>query len=262
MLKLEEYIKKRKNEDKINEYELDKRLENARICSNYVFEYFEKYLEEHKDENLTIPENKKVIKYRNQLDGYDDEIIKWLVDLYDNYGNYVNKTMEKLIEKETLFLLFTEESEFRALSYECFPGVVKKHRYLNTDSEMLFKFIKNHQKFQNNRYSTSIDLRELPQKIQKWIEDTYNKYDISLVAFAYVYIIYFYDNQSLWPSKHRHKSRQFTGEYEYDHKAGKNIFNIDGVYTRVSNKPFMRRHKKDLEYLFMFICSCLFGYMT
>ena len=42
---LEEYIIKRKRQDGINEYDLDKRLENTRICVNYVFEYFNNYLE-------------------------------------------------------------------------------------------------------------------------------------------------------------------------------------------------------------------------
>ena len=44
-MKLEEYILKRKTEDGINEFDRDKRAENTRICVNYVFEYFNNYLE-------------------------------------------------------------------------------------------------------------------------------------------------------------------------------------------------------------------------
>lgn len=44
MLSLEGYISKRKIEDKINEYDIDSRNENIRICVNYIFEYFNQYL--------------------------------------------------------------------------------------------------------------------------------------------------------------------------------------------------------------------------
>ena len=34
---LEEYVIKRKREDEINEFDLEKRMENTRICVNYIF---------------------------------------------------------------------------------------------------------------------------------------------------------------------------------------------------------------------------------
>lgn len=43
--KLEEYILKRKTEDGINEFERNKRVENTRICVNYIFEYFNNHPE-------------------------------------------------------------------------------------------------------------------------------------------------------------------------------------------------------------------------
>lgn len=252
LLKLEEYIKKRKKEDGINEFEMAKRLENARICSNYVFEYFEKYLDEHKDENTSIPENRKMIKYRKQLEGYDSVIVDWLVKLYGEYGNYVNKTLGNIIDKDDLFLLYTEESEFRSLSYSCYSDAVKKHRYLRNESEMIFQFVKSYQKYVNNRYSNFVGIEKFPEKIQVWIESTYDKYAVNIVAFAYEYINYFFDTPSIWPPKQRHKSKEPFVEYEYDYKSGKDLFNIDGVYTRISNKPFIKRHKKDLELILMY----------
>ena len=43
-MRLEEYLKKRKEEDGINEYDIEKREENAQICAKYVQEYFNDYL--------------------------------------------------------------------------------------------------------------------------------------------------------------------------------------------------------------------------
>lgn len=36
MLTIEEYIEKRKQEDKLNEFDLDKRLENIKSCVDYI----------------------------------------------------------------------------------------------------------------------------------------------------------------------------------------------------------------------------------
>ena len=44
-MKLEEYIVKRKTEDGINEYDFEHRIQNTQICVNYIFEYFNNYLE-------------------------------------------------------------------------------------------------------------------------------------------------------------------------------------------------------------------------
>jgi hypothetical protein len=45
MMTLEEYIEKRKREDKVNEFDIDSKMDNMRICVNYVFEYFNQYLD-------------------------------------------------------------------------------------------------------------------------------------------------------------------------------------------------------------------------
>lgn len=50
---LEEYVIKRKREDGINEFDLEKRMENTRICVNYIFEYFNNYLDTHPADEKT-----------------------------------------------------------------------------------------------------------------------------------------------------------------------------------------------------------------
>ncbi len=53
MLSIEEYIARRKKEDKLNEFDIDARAQNIKICVDYVFEYFNNYL------NITEAEEKK-----------------------------------------------------------------------------------------------------------------------------------------------------------------------------------------------------------
>ena len=45
MLKLEEYIAKRKKEDGMDEFDKSKRSENTKMAVNYVFEYFNQYID-------------------------------------------------------------------------------------------------------------------------------------------------------------------------------------------------------------------------
>lgn len=67
---LEEYIIKRKREDGINEFDLEKRMENTRICVNYIFEYFNNYLDTRPADEKTVLHEQKVDKYRKILSQY------------------------------------------------------------------------------------------------------------------------------------------------------------------------------------------------
>lgn len=64
MLKLEEYIARRKKEDSLNEFDADSIGENLRVCVNYVFEYFNNYLPMDKLEERTVCKSEKIEKLR------------------------------------------------------------------------------------------------------------------------------------------------------------------------------------------------------
>jgi hypothetical protein len=116
-MKLEEYIFKRKKEDGINEYDLDKRSENIRICVNYIFEYFNSYIDTRPAEEKTILHDKKIDNYRNSISNYDTEVKEWLVSMYSSCGKYMHRQLMNLIT-DIYFLLYNTEAEFRALSYD------------------------------------------------------------------------------------------------------------------------------------------------
>ena len=48
------------------------------------------------------------------------------------------------------FLLYDSEAEFRALSYEVYPKAVKKFKFLEGQSEMVFRFIKDAHRIRNS----------------------------------------------------------------------------------------------------------------
>ena len=62
MLSLEDYIAKRKREDKVNEFDVDSKANNLRICVNYVFEYF--------NQNLNIDQMAKLICRASEEEKY------------------------------------------------------------------------------------------------------------------------------------------------------------------------------------------------
>lgn len=45
MLRIEECIAKRKKEDNLNGFDLDKRVENIKSYMDYIFEYYNNYLD-------------------------------------------------------------------------------------------------------------------------------------------------------------------------------------------------------------------------
>jgi hypothetical protein len=90
------------------------------------------------------------------------------------------------------------------------------------------------------------------EEISDWINNTWTKYQVNLLAFAYDWINNFYDNEEIWPSTHRKKSQYTWRKYDYDYKQKSNLFNIDSLYRRIPKKPFIKGRKQEFEILFMY----------
>lgn len=261
-MKLEEYIAKRKKEDGINEFDLEKTAENTRICVNYIFEYFNNYLESRDADNETILHLDKIDKYRRLLNEYDLDIQEWLVSLYSSYGNFINRQMKKYLTDD-YFLLYDSEAEFRALSYEVYPKIIKKFKYLEGHSEMIFRFIKDEHRIQSR--FREYDDYYISEEINEWILSTYNKYGVNIYKFCESWVEYFYNNPDMWPKGHKKKSKYYD-EYhnnrpkyinesflwDYDYKQKSNLFGLDTLYRRMPKKAFIRGRKQDLEIIMMY----------
>ena len=261
-MKLEEYIAKRKKEDGINEFDLQKTADNTRICVNYIFEYFNNYLESRGADNETILHMDKLDKYRQKLNEYDPEIQDWLVNLYSSYGNYINRQMKKFLTND-YYLLYDSDAEFRALSYEVYPKIIKKFKYLEGHSEMIFRFIKDEHRVRSMFHD--YDDFYISEKINEWIINTYNKYGVNIYKFCEAWVEYFYENPDIWPKGHKRKS-QYYDKYrnsknlnfndsmlwDYDYKQKSNLFGLNSLYQKMPKKPFIRGKKQELEIIMMY----------
>lgn len=248
MLSLEEYIARRKKEDKMNEFDINERMENLRISVNYVFEYFHQYLDIDESQQKTLINNEKLEKFRRQLRNYNADVQDWLVNIYDNYDRHIHRSIINILKKDEIFLLYHKEDEFRACSYECYSQIIKNNSFMREQTEMLFQFIKDYHRIQSEVENNIV----LTEEIDEWVKDTWNKYRVNIWTFVGDYIHRFFDNDSLWPATHKIKTNEEWMPYDYNYKKMSNLFNINLLFSRISKKPFMKGKKQYLEVMLMY----------
>lgn len=251
MLSIEEYIARRKKEDRLNEFDVNARMENLKICVNYVFEFFNNYLNITEAEEKTALHDEKLDRYRKQLNDYEPEVREWLVSMYSEYGKHMNRNIGSILKQEEFFLLYSSDNEFRSLSYDCYSSLIKKFPFLKDQIEMLFLFIKEYHRVQSQQVY-GLDSLGISEEIDDWIKDTWAKHQVNVLGFACCWADYFFDNEKIWPSTHRKKSENSWRKYDYDIKQKSNLFNLDSLYRRMPKKIFTKGRKQEFEILMMY----------
>ena len=257
MLSVEEYIHKRKTEDGVNEKDKDKRMDNMQLCMNYLFEYFNQYMDSMPEDPKMVQHIQKIEKYRDRLSNYSPEIKEWLIDLYSEYGKYVNVTIRNMIEDD-LFLLYDSDAEYRALSYGIYAKAIKKLPFLSGQSENLFNLLKDIHT-DDSIMTPFHEERILPGDVNEWVNKTYYKHGVNLFAFCYEYMNWFWQSPEVWPKNRKSKDQRRTiytpkdfMYWHYDCRYADNRFNINELYRRLPRKPFLKGKKKKLEAVMMY----------
>lgn len=256
-MRIEEYIAHRRKEDGIDEYNLEARSENTKIFVNYVFEYFNNYLDSIGGSEETILHNEKIDNYRQrQVKEYSAEVREWLVGLYAAHGKYMHIQLRNMIT-DKYFYLYDSEAEFRALSYEIYPVAVKRFPFLEGQSEMVYRYIKDYHRIcnlMNEEFHISKD-------IDTWILDTYKERRVNIYNFCCDYVSELFDHPERWPVKHKHKS-QYADKYDlkpddslywdYDYRQKNNLFCLDSLYSEMPKKHFVNRKKQYFEAVLLY----------
>jgi hypothetical protein len=251
MLAIEEYIARRKKEDKLNEFDLEVRTQNMKICVDYVFEFFNNYLNITEAEEKTALHTEKLEKYRKQINEYEPEVREWAVGLYNEHGKQINRHIGNILKEDEMFFIYNSDSEFRNASYNCYSRLIKKLPFLKDQTEMLFLLIKEYHRVESEKQFTSV-VPSISQEMSEWVDKTWTKYQVNLLAFAYNWISGFWESEAIWPSTHRSKSQYTWRKYDYDYKQKSNLFNIDSLYRKMPKKSFIKVRKQELEILFMY----------
>ena len=254
MFTIEDYIAKRKQEDNLNEFDKNKKIDNIKSCIDYIFEYYNNYLEINQINERTVLNNEKVKKFRKYLSdyNYNEEVKEWLVYIFDKYENNMNIIIKHVIEKNNLFKLYYTEAEFRKQSYECYSKLVNKYTYLKSETEMIFQYVK---EYHRDISSKEINIPNFSDKMTKWILHTKESYGVNIVSFINQYMWNFWDEEEKWPRTHKIKVKSTYNdgwEYEYNYKKKSNLFNLDLLYAKISDRPFIKGKKQYLEVLMMY----------
>ena len=116
---------------------------------------------------------------------------------------------------------------------------------------MLFEFIKEYHNIQGQR-SYLANLPFFTEGMNNWIDSTWAKHKVNVVAFAEDWVDRFYDAEDTWPASHRRKTQDSWHKYDYDHKQKSNLFNLDSLYRKIPKKSFTRGRKQEFEVLMMY----------
>ncbi|MDD7794787.1 hypothetical protein [Clostridium sp. 'White wine YQ'] len=251
MLTIEDYIARRKKEDKLNEFDIDARTQNMKLCVDYVFEYFNNYLNIIEAEEKTVLHNDKLEKYRKQLCDYDSEVREWVVGIYNEYGKQMNRYIGNILKENDFFFLYDTDSDFRNVSYDCYSKLIKKFSFLKDLTEMLFLFIKDYHRVESQK-RFNFGTPSVSEEINDWIDKTWAKHQVNMLSFAYEWVNSFFNNEDSWPSTHRIKRQTSWRKYDYDYKQKSNLFNLDSLYRKMPKKSFIKGRKQELEILLMY----------
>ena len=94
------------------------------------------------------------------------------------------------------FPLFSAESDFRSISYECYSKLIKRYPFLRDQTEMLFLFINDYHRVSSQKAWLS-ESPFISEEINDWVSDTWTKHQVNVMAFAENWVNYFWDNNDL-----------------------------------------------------------------
>lgn len=202
-MKIESYIKRRKEEDEMNEFDISKVDKNKNRIKSYVDDYFKTYIEESRNSRTVIEKKLKVEKYFNTLSEYDQEVSEWLVGYYQKTGNMINLIANHFLKKESDYLIKNSDEHFDEMTARLTKEVSQKYPEILTEQEMLKKFLTNDHKIRSNYYKDSLEYNYqalIPTlDICEYIKTVQNDFKVNLYAWAKSYTFYYESNDKMWP---------------------------------------------------------------
>lgn len=247
---IEEYINKRKKEDELNEFDISKKMYNLKLINDYAYEYFNDYLNKTDLEKEAEEKSIKAAKYRKNLEFYSPKIQDWLIEIYKIKNIKLNYIITRVID-DPVFPLYTEEAEYDKLSYCLYAKLNKKYPFIIDYMDNLKQFLKEYHDLKNNSENISETYKLAhSDKINSWVQETNDKYNINLQAFAEYYADLFSNVPSWWDKTYYLDPENKTVEW-YDISKSKDLFAINSLYTLIQDKPFINGKKNELIVLIL-----------
>lgn len=96
---------------------------------------------------------------------------------------------------------------------------------MKDQTESLFHFIKDHHRIVSTKDAIS-NYPFISKEINDWVERSWESYKVNLWAFASDYANRFYNDLSMWPTKHKKKSKEDYQEFDYDCRQKSNLLTL------------------------------------
>ena len=258
-MKIEEYIKLRKTQDQMNEFDIEKKISNLHQTIDYVFEFYSTYVDIDALKKRQIEQDEKLMRYQKQLTDYSIETQNWILRVYAQHGTKINMVVKKCLRDDMVFQLLTEPSQIRKVTFNTYAKTAKKYPFLEDYTEELFQLISEYQKILNFNYRVGLEEDEkaqLPDEVISFVKKTRRAQHVDLISWASNYANWFFDQESLWPASHKIYPHTLNGRDRsypsYNLKVKKNRFNLDTLYTKLGELLYLKNKKKYLETLIMY----------
>lgn len=248
MLKIEDYITKRKKVDKLNEFDFEKNSDNMQAIIQYVMDYFNNYLniDEYSQEQMKtqqiVEKFKKGIELR--YPGCEDMV----VDYYWKHKKRIDKFVENAYgEFEDGGLFYSKEDYQKIVQYVC------DHQLIEPPDEEVKKGLMKLTEAVCSQYHDKpqySDMVELDNAIVSWVRNTYRDYKVNLREYA-AEIAWEYDKNYI-KSTYNAYNRVHYYYNQYDYRYQENPFEIEEIYERNKHRPFIEGRRGELEMLIMY----------
>ncbi|GLC31126.1 hypothetical protein [Clostridium omnivorum] len=248
MLKVEEYITKRKKENKIDEFDFKKHSENMASIIKYVTDYFNNYLSLEDYDYERVKTQQTVDKFKDDIQKKypetHDYIILYYFDNKIRLDKYVAKAYEDIKDSE---LFYKEEDYNNVAEY-----VIEKK--LNVQmNEMLFHKLsvmaREYKQIENECPSIS-EMKELDNALVDWVKAVFRKYHVDLLNYSGEIAYHYYKTYVV--TEYDRDTDTFYHINNYDYRYQENPFDIDDIYARNEHRDFIKDHKGELEMLIMY----------
>ncbi|SHI78399.1 hypothetical protein [Propionispora hippei] len=251
-LSVEEYLAKRKNKDAVNEFDLDQRVRNMGLCISYVIDYFEKYLDPQKLDEDKADRWKKAEKLKKQFAVYDRDTAEWLLSSYMKHGKQLDLSVKNHLKTDLTYLLRYKPDDFGPFADGYLHSYQSTLPWIQQHKEQILQLMVSIAKRKNtNSNYTFGEHPQLGRVMIEWIKDTFNNYSVHLMKFAEDYTNAWFDQHCAFEYNRQYDRVDLVRDYDCK-SSDHDLFEINALYERVKDLPFLINRKLELEILLMY----------
>lgn len=244
MLTIEDFIQKKKKEDKINEFDISKHSENLSAIIKFVMEYFNSYLDMETIDDERAKTEQVLSKLEKEVQPKFSNSYSFILDFYRQYHLRIHKLLESYMSKYPYVKLFYSDSDFCAAVDAFCENFEYKTVSIEEYKSLLLVLAKEIKDYITPRLSFEND-SFIGSSLRHWVYETYKTYEVNLYDFASDIASSYFDKYVKYVGNSRYIN-------QYDHRYNEHVFEIDKIYDENMDRPFIEARKTELEMLIMY----------